>query len=74
MRCRAVFQYGHAQSGTPTAYTDPGTGITFDTWMDTSGTMTFGFAFPSNALTTDATEFIGILVSSELEPDDSAPR
>ncbi|KAI2628345.1 fungal cellulose binding domain-containing protein [Xylaria nigripes] len=58
------------QSPTPTVYTDPDTGITFDTWIvpdtatgptgiSTWGGMTIGFALPEDALTTDATEFIG---------------
>jgi cellobiose dehydrogenase (acceptor) len=46
--------------------TDPGTGIVFDTWpvpsSATAGGLTFGVALPSNALTVDATEFIGYLV------------
>ncbi|GFF94128.1 cellobiose dehydrogenase [Aspergillus udagawae] len=53
------------QSSTPVVYTDPGTGITFDTWTvptsQTAGGLTFGVALPSTALTTDATEFIGYL-------------
>jgi cellobiose dehydrogenase (acceptor) len=52
-------QHAAAQSSTPTSYTDPDSGIIFDTWS-TNG-MRFGVALPSNALTTDATEFIGIL-------------
>ncbi|KAJ5951339.1 uncharacterized protein N7479_009752 [Penicillium vulpinum] len=57
-----------AQSGTPVAYTDPDTDITFDTWTVseslTKGGFTFGIALPSDALTTDATEFIGYLLCS----------
>ncbi|KAH8705730.1 cellobiose dehydrogenase [Talaromyces proteolyticus] len=57
-----------AQSSTPTVYKDPGTGITFDTWPVpstlTQGGMTFGIALPKDALTTDATEFIGYLQCS----------
>jgi cellobiose dehydrogenase (acceptor) len=53
-------------------YTDPGTGITFDTWTvptsQTAGGLTFGVALPSTALTTDATEFIGYLVWRPLTP------
>ena len=52
-----------AQSSTPTSYTDPGTGIVFNSWTAPGGP-TFGFTFPSNALTTDATEFIGYIVGS----------
>ncbi|KAH1683685.1 hypothetical protein KXW98_007749 [Aspergillus fumigatus] len=55
-----------AQSSTPVVYTDPATGIIFDTWTvptsQTAGGLTFGVALPSTALTTDATEFIGYLV------------
>ncbi|KOS38382.1 hypothetical protein ACN38_g10798 [Penicillium nordicum] len=57
-----------AQSGTPVAYTDPDTGITFDTWAVSEtlskGGFTFGIALPSDALTTDASEFIGYLLCS----------
>ncbi|EAU37630.1 predicted protein [Aspergillus terreus NIH2624] len=52
----------------PSPYTDPGTGIAFTTWNipleDNGGDLTFGMALPSNALKTDATEFIGYIVSS----------
>ncbi|KAI1823085.1 fungal cellulose binding domain-containing protein [Xylaria intraflava] len=61
------------QVATPTVYTDSDTGITFDTWIvpdtasgptgvSTWGGMTFGVALPEDALTTDATEFIGYLL------------
>lgn len=66
-----------AQEMTPVVYTDPTTGIVFDTWVvpdqpangDTSGSatsggLTWGVALPSDALTTDATEFIGYLASN----------
>ena len=47
-------------------YTDPETGIIFDTWSasstQTKGGLTMGFAMPEDALETDATEFIGLLV------------
>ncbi|OTB09082.1 carbohydrate-binding module family 1 protein [Hypoxylon sp. CI-4A] len=49
-----------AQEATP--YTDPDTGIEFGTWPSTS--QTFGFTLPEDALTTDATEYIGILQCS----------
>ncbi|EAQ84608.1 hypothetical protein CHGG_08622 [Chaetomium globosum CBS 148.51] len=43
-------------------YTDEKTGITFNTWEATSGAaFTFGMALPADALTTDATEYIGLL-------------
>ncbi|KAJ5782258.1 Cellobiose dehydrogenase cytochrome [Penicillium paradoxum] len=57
-----------AQSGTPVAYTDPDTDITFDTWTVpeklSQGGLTFGLALQSDALSTDATEFIGYLLCS----------
>ncbi|KZL68600.1 fungal cellulose binding domain-containing protein, partial [Colletotrichum incanum] len=60
-----VFDGVAAQSPTPTIYTDPGTGIVFNTWSastaQTAGGMTYGFALPENALTTDANEYIGYL-------------
>ncbi|KAL5361221.1 hypothetical protein BJX96DRAFT_185209 [Aspergillus floccosus] len=60
-----VLQPCLGQSGTPVVYTHPDTGIVFDTWKVPAGTvtkgMTFGVALPSDALTTDATEFIGYL-------------
>lgn len=48
------------------AYTDADTGIIFDSWTNPAGTMKFGFTFPSDALTVDATEFIGVLVSEAI--------
>ena len=57
-----------AQANTPVTFTDAGSGITFNSWpianggSQTQGGYTFGVALPSNALTTDATEFIGYLV------------
>ncbi|GKT44994.1 uncharacterized protein ColSpa_05175 [Colletotrichum spaethianum] len=56
-----------AQSSTPTIYTDPGTGIVFNTWSastaQTAGGMTYGFALPQDALTTDANEYVGYLLT-----------
>lgn len=50
----------------PNTFTHPGTGIVFNTWSastaQTQGGFTLGMALPSNALTTDASEFIGYLV------------
>jgi len=46
-----------------TAYTDPKTGIEFGTWAQGTG-FTFGVALPSDALTTAADEYIGLLVST----------
>ncbi|KAL3467686.1 hypothetical protein BJX64DRAFT_273740 [Aspergillus heterothallicus] len=64
MQC-AVFQHALAQSSTPAAYTDPDTGITFDTWTvaptSTAAGLTFGVALPEDALSSDASEFIGYL-------------
>ncbi|BCS19750.1 cellobiose dehydrogenase [Aspergillus puulaauensis] len=57
-----------AQTTTPEKYTDPDTGIIFDTWTveKTSSVagLTFGVALPEDALTTDATEFIGYISCS----------
>ncbi|KAJ0109222.1 cellobiose dehydrogenase [Diaporthe amygdali] len=61
-----------AQSATAVVYTDPATGIVFDTWTvpqaSTNGTWTFGTALPSDALTKDATEFIGYLQCASPNP------
>ncbi|KAI1485643.1 cellobiose dehydrogenase [Biscogniauxia mediterranea] len=43
----------------PVAYTDPDTNIEFGTWEQ--GDLTFGLALPGDALTNDATEYIGLL-------------
>ncbi|KAF9890647.1 hypothetical protein FE257_005778 [Aspergillus nanangensis] len=49
----------------PGHYIDPGTKIGFTTWSISGegkpGELTFGMALPSNALQTDATEFIGYI-------------
>jgi cellobiose dehydrogenase (acceptor) len=55
-------------------YTDPGTNITFGTWSvggsvnpaagQPQATFTFGMALPQDALTKDATEYIGYLVEA----------
>lgn len=52
---------GLAQAQAPTPYTDPATGIEFGTWTPGTG-FTFGLALPNDALTTDADEYIGLLV------------
>jgi cellobiose dehydrogenase (acceptor) len=45
-------------------YTDAATGIKLSTWTATDGgAFTFGLALPPDALTKDATEYIGLLVS-----------
>jgi cellobiose dehydrogenase (acceptor) len=45
------------------SYTDSETGIALKTWTATSGSaFTFGMALPADALTKDATEYIGLLV------------
>lgn len=44
-------------------YTDDATGITLKTWTAADpAAYTFGLALPADALETDATEYIGILV------------
>uniref|UniRef100_A0A8H7NMC7 Glucose-methanol-choline oxidoreductase N-terminal domain-containing protein n=1 Tax=Bionectria ochroleuca TaxID=29856 RepID=A0A8H7NMC7_BIOOC len=43
----------------PSTYTDSDTGIVFDTWTESG--LTFGFALPTGALQTDASEYIGYL-------------
>ncbi|KAL3469191.1 hypothetical protein BJX99DRAFT_265413, partial [Aspergillus californicus] len=57
-----------AQTSAPTVYTDPDTGIVFDTWTvaatSSAAGLTFGVALPEDALTTDSTEFIGYLSCS----------
>ncbi|KAK4150359.1 cellobiose dehydrogenase [Chaetomidium leptoderma] len=54
-------QQGVAQMTTGT-YTDAETGIKLSTWSSTSPALfTFGMALPANALTKDATEYIGLL-------------
>ncbi|KAL2833136.1 hypothetical protein BJY01DRAFT_253629 [Aspergillus pseudoustus] len=54
-----------AQSSAAVAYTDADTGITFDTWTvaptSSAAGLTFGVALPEDALTSDASEFIGYL-------------
>ncbi|XXH03587.1 hypothetical protein Hte_009992 [Hypoxylon texense] len=56
----ATFGTSLAQEAVP--YTDPDTGIEFATWSQ--GGQTVGLALPEDALTTDATEYIGILQCS----------
>ncbi|KAK4186663.1 hypothetical protein QBC35DRAFT_464515 [Podospora australis] len=46
------------------AYTDASTGITFSVWDPSPGNVRFGMAVPSDALTVDADEFIGLLTCS----------
>ncbi|KAK4240569.1 carbohydrate-binding module family 1 protein [Achaetomium macrosporum] len=63
----ASFAPALAQNNAPVTFTDPSTGIVFNSWgiangsPQTQGGYTFGMALPSNALSTDATEFIGYL-------------
>jgi cellobiose dehydrogenase (acceptor) len=61
-----LFAACRAQSAAASTYTDPDTGIVFNTWSATNsqtpGGLTLGLALPSDALTTDATELIGFLV------------
>jgi cellobiose dehydrogenase (acceptor) len=57
-----------AQNNAPVTFTDAASGIIFNSWgipnggAQTKGGFTFGVALPENALTTDASEFIGYLV------------
>ncbi|KAI9371138.1 hypothetical protein BJX61DRAFT_548470 [Aspergillus egyptiacus] len=55
----------YSQSNPPVPYTDPETGIVFSTWTVPSSSstagLTFGVALPQDALTVDATEFLGFL-------------
>ncbi|KAI1380835.1 hypothetical protein F4677DRAFT_199933 [Hypoxylon crocopeplum] len=53
----ATFGICLAQEAVP--YTDPDTGIEFATWAQ--GGQTYGMALPEDALTNDASEYIGIL-------------
>nr|ADT70777.1 cellobiose dehydrogenase [Stachybotrys bisbyi] len=50
-----------AQLVGPTPYTDPDTGIVFQSWVNPAGTLKFGYTYPANAATVAATEFIGFL-------------
>ncbi|KAH6624220.1 cellobiose dehydrogenase [Chaetomium sp. MPI-SDFR-AT-0129] len=56
-----------AQNNAPNTFTDPDSGIVFNSWgiadggAQTQGGFTFGVALPSDALTKDAEEFIGYL-------------
>jgi cellobiose dehydrogenase (acceptor) len=51
------------------SYTDSATGIKLKTWAATDGApYTFGLALPSDALTKDATEYIGLLVGRGNSP------
>ena len=48
------------------SYTDASTGIKLKTWDATDGgAYSFGLALPADALTKDATEYIGLLVGRE---------
>jgi cellobiose dehydrogenase (acceptor) len=61
-------QQGAAQM-TAGTYTDEATGIKLNTWEATSGAaFTFGLALPADALTTDATEYIGLLRCAVADP------
>lgn len=62
-----VTQLVTAQTAAPTPYEDPESGIIFDTWASSSGSITFGVSLPEDALENDADEFIGYLVSSSFE-------
>jgi cellobiose dehydrogenase (acceptor) len=46
------------------SYTDAATGVKFKTWTAPGESLyTFGMALPEDALTKNATEYIGLLVS-----------
>ncbi|KAF7594761.1 hypothetical protein BBP40_008468 [Aspergillus hancockii] len=65
-----------SQAPEPTVYTDPSSGITFDTWNlpgnSKTGGLTFGVALPSTALKEDATDFIGYLHCAAAKESTSA--
>ncbi|KAL1840629.1 hypothetical protein VTJ49DRAFT_280 [Mycothermus thermophilus] len=50
------------------AYTHQDTGITFKTWSGPGSQFTFGIALPPDALTKDATEYIGLIRCSRADP------
>ncbi|KAE8153816.1 hypothetical protein BDV25DRAFT_136566 [Aspergillus avenaceus] len=60
-----ILSISYAQNPEATVYTDPGTGIIFDTWNiqgnSKAGGLTFGMALPETALESDASELIGYL-------------
>ncbi|KAL2258798.1 hypothetical protein VTK26DRAFT_7745 [Humicola hyalothermophila] len=61
-------QQGLAQM-TEGSHTDPDTGIQFKTWSATDGgAFTFGIALPPDALTNDASEYIGLLRCEIADP------
>ena len=52
-------------------YVDPATGINYTTWSTVpdengDGSFTFGMVLPPDAAVTDATEYIGLLVSETI--------
>lgn len=53
-----------AQANVPVTWTHPDSGIVYSRFFTSSG-MSFGYAMPSDALDTDAEEFIGYFVSSQ---------
>jgi cellobiose dehydrogenase (acceptor) len=57
----ALAPFAAAQGGVPVPYTDPDTGIQMGTWTTAQNSMKMGFTFPSNALSVDANEYIGLL-------------
>ncbi|RYO77912.1 hypothetical protein DL766_001885 [Monosporascus sp. MC13-8B] len=64
------------QAQTPSGeYTDPDTAITYQTWSiaqsANTGAFTFGLVLPEDALTRDASEYIGLLQCSK-DPETSA--
>lgn len=69
-----------AQNNAPVTFTDADSGIIFNSWSiangapQTQGGFKFGVALPEDALTTDASEFLGYLVRSPIEHTFPAPR
>lgn len=60
-----MLSLSHAQGETGN-YEDPESGITFNVWPQAD--MTFGMALPADGLESNATEFLGLLVSSPTLP------
>ncbi|KAK3322580.1 cellobiose dehydrogenase-like protein [Apodospora peruviana] len=66
----ALLPSTQGQNNVPNTFTDPDTGIIFNSWgiakggSQTQGGFTFGMAIPPDGLTTDANEFIGYLQCS----------
>jgi cellobiose dehydrogenase (acceptor) len=50
-----------AQAVGPTQYTEPDTGIVFQSWTNPAGNLKFGYTYPANAATVASKDFIGVL-------------